>query len=46
MTQQTLGAHDHQGLAEFLMHLTTQQMEVIGRRRRIAHKHIVLRTEL
>src|SRR6185437_2066412 len=40
-TQQTLGRHDDQRLAEIAFHLPAQQMEILCRRRRIANLHVV-----
>ncbi len=39
--EQTFGGHDDERLSKRLPHLTTQQMEVLSRRRRIADLHVV-----
>ena len=46
MAQQALGRHDDQRLAPRSQHLPPQEVEELGRRRRIDHLHIVFGAEL
>ncbi len=46
MAQQRLRRHHDERLAEVALHLATQNVEVVGRRRDVCHLHIVFRTKL